>query len=1061
MTGTLSDPLVLRYRRDDGSWQDFPLGKTEIVLGRGAECDLRLEDADVSRRHAILSVEHGALRLTDLGSTNGTQVAGKPLPPRRETPLAPGEQFTMGPFTLVVETIAQRAPGRAAVTEPPVALQPVSESRQDPQAEQLAPANLTMVVPLSPAADAGVSANDRTILAAGPSDRRTEDGVPLRILQVGEAERVSIGRANDNNMVLDHPLVSRYHALLERMGGRFRLKDLQSSNGVFVNGTRIDGEAWLREGDLGQPTEIRIGPYSLLLSSQGLQMQVEAGLGIEAIGLRQEVSKQVNLLQDISLSIKPQEFVALVGMSGAGKSTLLHALNGYRPATHGQVLVNGTDLYQHYDLFRNEIGYVPQKDIVHMELTPASALGFAAQLRMPPDTGAAERSRRVTEVLTELGLLERKDVPIARLSGGQLKRVSIGVELLTKPRLFFLDEPTSGLDPGTEYDMMKLMRRLADQGRTVILVTHATKNVMLCDKVIFLARGGHMAYFGPPEEALDYFDQYRTPRERREKVMEFDDIYRILSDPQRGSPAEWGERFRSSPDYRPPIRPSRSEGTRAPPPVDGGQRTTQAAGISTDATGTGQEAEGPEPAKEGRRTRPQVPSKPRVYPLRQLRVLSARNLKIILQDKLSLVLMLALAPVLGVLDFVYGPNLFDPVRGDAAKTMTVWFMAAVTGVLVGALGGVREIVKEVDIYRRERVVNLQIWPYVLSKVWVGLALALYQAGVLLLFRVIFVQPRVPGPESYLAMYITMFLVILCGYAVGLAISAATSNQNAALLLIVAVLVPQFLFAGALLPLDIVPGGEQVSMVMPTRWAFESFVDSTGMGKTLAGDTCWALPKDQRRQLTDAQKAQCTCMGANLFTRCANFPGILSPDIYGPQAQAALTQGDLKEPVQPTPLPSPTFLPTPRPLNTPTALAAPTPLPQPADPTQFSSYIAVSQGQVRDYQQSLFGQLTEYVQAGQDQLLKYVNARQAQGDEYGQTLQAQGQEFAGQIRAFGVTRADQEKAIGSAEAILGTIYDNFGRAFRGGLAERWLAMVAIILVLLGLVLGLQKLKDVVR
>src|SRR5262249_32093625 len=216
-----------------------------------------------------------------------------------------------------------------------------------------------------------------------------------------------------------------------------------------------------------------------------------------------------------------------------------------------------------YDLFRGEIGYVPQRDIVHMELTPQSALDYAAQLRMPPDTTRAERQGRVQEVLADLDLGERKSAPISQLSGGQLKRVSIGVELLTKPRLFFLDEPMSGLDPGTEYEMMKLLRQLADQGRTVVLITHATKNVMLCDKVAFLARGGYLSYFGPPDAALAYFDQYRTARERREKEMEFDDIYSILDDPRRGTPAEWAARFES-------MRPGPAAGAPGRAPAQGG-----------------------------------------------------------------------------------------------------------------------------------------------------------------------------------------------------------------------------------------------------------------------------------------------------------------------------------------------------------------------------------------------------------------------------------------------------------------------------------------------------------
>jgi len=212
----------------------------------------------------------------------------------------------------------------------------------------------------------------------------------------------------------------------------------------------------------------------------------------------------------------------------------MDAIAGYRPASHGEVYIKGIHVYKNYDSIRNHIGYVPQRDIIHMELTVYQALDYAAKLRMPMDTTPAERHKRIMEVLNDLDLAQRKDVQVSRLSGGQQKRVSIGVELLTKPGLFFLDEPTSGLDPGTETAFMQLMRRLADQGRTIVLITHATKNVMLADKVVFLARGGYLAWFGPPDEALRYFDEYRSERERRTSSMEFDQIYNILEDAGRG-----------------------------------------------------------------------------------------------------------------------------------------------------------------------------------------------------------------------------------------------------------------------------------------------------------------------------------------------------------------------------------------------------------------------------------------------------------------------------------------------------------------------------------------------
>lgn len=929
----MSTHFLLRYRLGENApWLEHLLTEGEMVLGREPSCTLVFSQPEISRRHASIEVKNGDLWLTDLGSSNGTQVDGRPLPPRHPVLLQLGQPFTIGPYTLVAQE-PDRPPTMMRAAEPGIAQSPV-----DLKGTQL------------------------DLEAAAPTGARP--------LHLSDLEAVTIGRAPDNHVVLDHPVVSRYHAVIERMGARFRLRDLRSANGVFVNGSRIQGQVWLKDSD-----EIRIGPHAFTLAGGDLRQQAEAGLGIDARGLHRQAGR-ANLLRDISLVVRPQEIVAIVGMSGAGKTTLLNALSGYRKATKGTVRVAGLDLYRHYDLFRNEIGYVPQRDIVHMELTPQSALDYAAQLRMPPDTTADERRQRVAQVLADLDLTERRNIPINRLSGGQIKRISIGVELLTGPRLFFLDEPTSGLDPGTEYDMMKLLRRLADQGRTILLVTHATKNVMLCDKVVFMARGGIMAFYGPPEEALEYFDAYRTPREQREKEMEFDDIYRILNDESRGTAADWDQRFRAA------LASGSMEWAADQPAHQDAAKPEKAPALRQGASAW-----------------------------QQFVVLSRRNLQILFQDKISLALMLAIAPVLGLEDFVWGRGLSDPVTGDASKIMMMWFVTGLTTILVGALSSVREIVKETDIYRRERAVNLRVLPYVASKAWVGVVLAAYQAAVLLFFRILFVDPSVPGPLGYAALYVTYFLATLCGYLIGLAISAGAPNQNAAVLLTISVLIPQFLFSGGLLPFDLIPGGEAISVAVPARWSFEAFIRTTGIGDPLAADACWGLPKAERQDLTPEQKADCPCMGENIFTDCSSFPGIFSEDFYDFETKRALEQPQPVEPSQPTPYPSPT------------------PLPTPTSPQAVLDYLAVMQ---------------------------------EQGEAYADSRVAQGDDYAGAMRAYGDARAEwqerRERAISSAEGMLTVLYDDFGHAFTGSLLPRWGALLAINAVLLALVFIFQKLKD---
>ena len=233
--------------------------------------------------------------------------------------------------------------------------------------------------------------------------------------------------------------------------------------------------------------------------------------------------ERCRLLDEVCLSIQPNEFVGLLGPSGAGKSTLMDSLNGMRPASSGQVLVNNLDLYQHLESLKQSIGYVPQDDIIHRELTVYSTLYYVARLRLSRDISTKEINQIVGEVMDVTGLSERRDVPISQLSGGQRKRVSIAVELITKPSVIFLDEPTSGLDPATEEKVMKLFRQIAESGRTVILTTHAMENVKLFDKLVLLMRG-KLVFYGKPDEALahvgaesfkDLYDKLEAPISER------------------------------------------------------------------------------------------------------------------------------------------------------------------------------------------------------------------------------------------------------------------------------------------------------------------------------------------------------------------------------------------------------------------------------------------------------------------------------------------------------------------------------------------------------------------
>jgi ABC-type multidrug transport system ATPase subunit len=327
--------------------------------------------------------------------------------------------------------------------------------------------------------------------------------VPIERLFAAK-KAVLLGRAPECEVYLPHPSVSRRHALLEWQAPTLRLCDLGSVNGVHVNGRRVHEPVVVKEHE-----RVGIGPFLFCLSGGVIHfLDSSQSLRLEARGLEKSIDvgqgRPRKLLDDISLAVEPGEFVSLLGPSGSGKSTLMDCLNGRRPATGGKVLANGEDFYLHFDSFRQSLGYVPQRDIVHPQLSVYRALYYTARLRLPTDTGPGELAARIEEVLALMELGPHRDTLVGSLSGGQVKRVSLGAELLARPCLLYIDEATSGLDAGTEARMMHLFRRLADEGKSVICITHNVDNVDLCNLILVLARG-RLVFYGPPGEARSYF----------------------------------------------------------------------------------------------------------------------------------------------------------------------------------------------------------------------------------------------------------------------------------------------------------------------------------------------------------------------------------------------------------------------------------------------------------------------------------------------------------------------------------------------------------------------------
>jgi ABC transport system ATP-binding/permease protein len=587
-------------------------------------------------------------------------------------------------------------------------------------------------------------------------------------------DQLRIGRGPDNELVLDSALVSSGHAVIGRAGDTYVLEDLGSTNGTYVNGAPIR-RAELKDGD-----QLRIADQLLVFDRRDLAHVIEPrGIRIDGVGLHKRLRSGKDLLADVHLTILPGELVAIVGGSGAGKSTLLDALSGVRPATEGQVLFNGHDLYTHRGRYTHTLGYVPQDDIIHRELPVAVTLDYAARLRLPSDTTARERRAAVDQAIDVLGLVQQRDIPVERLSGGQRKRSSIAVELLTEPRVFFLDEPTSGLDPAADTSMMKLLRRLAEEGSTVVLTTHATKNVALCDEVVVLARGGHVAFAGAPERALVHFG-----------VSEFDEIYDLLD---RGTPESWAARFAGTDDHR---------------SAHAGRQSFVAAASEGDAPST--------PARHRRGVRRAV---------REYAVLSVRNVHTYLRSPSTLVPMLVQPLIMAMLMVaLFNAGIFDLGSGRPPEAATMLFTFAFLSFTFGLLYGIQVIAREFGVFHRERLVGQGVVPYVLSKLTFLLPLLILSvAAMLLLLRL---TDRLPS-RGLLPLFVTIVLVTFAGVALALFTSAAAPTPSAATDLLSLWILPQVLFAGAIATVaSMNEVARFISRLTVLRPAFEAAGDAT-------------------------------------------------------------------------------------------------------------------------------------------------------------------------------------------------------------------------------------------
>ncbi len=650
----------------------------------------------------------------------------------------------------------------------------------------------------------GLSPENRILVTYQGVDattQRPKTAPSLRRLRLKQLPNwpVELGRAPTPNryasMVLDAPTVSRVHAKIWPDGSSGHILQDSSTNGTFLNGQRIARRCQLKEGDL-----IRLGPFTLsyhpeqlLLEDAGSEIRLDAHHLVKQVKDKQGNEKKI--LNDISLVVEPGQLVALVGGSGAGKSTLMKALLSISPVTTGTVFLNGENLRDTWGLYRTQIGYVPQDDIIHYQLTVEEVLTYACQLRLPPDTDV---KTVVNKTLSQIKLSHVRATFVRNLSGGQRKRVSIGVELLADPKLFFLDEPTSGLDPGLDKEMMHLLQDLANQGRTVVLVTHATANINVCDRIAFLGRGGYLCYFGPPQAAPDFFGLPQG------QDRDFADIYLKLEGgddeaANRERIRTWNTRYLQSNAYKTYVSSLLSPGQTH-------------ADMTTPRVSKG------------------------VSFWSQLSLLSRRYWQLVSRDRLSQILTLISGPVALLLtSVILGEQtplatLDELTVAQAPLALRLAFVFSCIAIWVGLSSAVREIVKETAVYSRERLINLGLFAYLGSKVlvWIGIAAlqSMLTAGVILLA---FTAPDSPLIPWGLGLGLTNFLTILASISLSLTISALVKTENAANNLLPLIMIPQIILSGVLFDLSGI--SKYLSWLTISRWsvgAYGSLIDINAM-----------------------------------------------------------------------------------------------------------------------------------------------------------------------------------------------------------------------------------------
>jgi ABC transport system ATP-binding/permease protein len=661
-----------------------------LVVGSGNESQIKLDNNRISRNHLqIIYDDKGILNVQDLGSTNGTFLNGIKI----------------------------------------------DENKILQHKDKLQLAGL----------------NDVLIVVEKPNlNHVTGENYDL-INKLKSKNRILLGRDPGCDIILNYNTISKQHASISKSKSTknpndnvYFIEDLNSTNGTFINGKKIRGITELSIHD-----KILIGRFQLSLGGQVKNLNEE--LAITALGIEKTYLNGVTALKKMDLSIPSKSIIAIMGPSGCGKSTLLKSLNGDSPPTKGKVYLFNQELSKNWQYLKTQVGYVPQDDIVHQQLTVNQSLFYTAKLRLE-NISDLDIDNKINEVLTDLNILDKKNNLISNLSGGQRKRVSIAVELMTDPLIMFLDEPTSPLDPQTVEDFLGILRKLSEKGTTVLMVTHKPEDLEYMDEVIFMAEGGNLVYHGDTKKYKDYFNV-------KTAVSVFSQI-------SGKSSKSWISKYLN------------------PRPLS---NTTSSTSFTKSSSETSM--------------------------LEQFYWLTRRYFTIKINDKVNSLLMLFQAPIIAILICL----IFKQI------TSAVLFMIAISAIWLGTQNAAREIVSEMAIYKRERMFNLYIYPYIFSKISVLSFFSVIQSFIFIMILTINYNGSNVMVDLNSPVYLFFWMVFLSISAtfLGLLLSSLVKTGERAMTILPLILLPQIMLAGLVAK---VSNGivEFISYFTLSRWGVEGF-----------------------------------------------------------------------------------------------------------------------------------------------------------------------------------------------------------------------------------------------